>query len=81
MLLSLLSICFLFSKEASVATLPLPLKKLLFIYCCDCTHFSLVVASGGYSLVPTPGLLVVASLVAKYRLRAHRLQELCAWAQ
>lgn len=74
MLLSLLSICFLFSKEASVATLPLPLKKLLFIYCCDCTRFSLVVPSGRYSLVPMRGLLVGASLVAKHGFRAHRLQ-------
>ena len=45
--------------------------KICFIYLavlglCCCTGFSLVVASGGYSPVAVPGLLiVVASLVAE----------------
>ena len=37
-------------------------------------RLSLVVASGGYSLVSVRGLLItVASLVVEHRLKAHRL--------
>ena len=36
---------------------------------CCCIGFSLVVASGGYSLVIDRLLIAVASLVAKHRLR------------
>ena len=51
------------------------LKIILFIYfwavlgLCGCTVFSLVAASGGYSLVGVLGLLTeVASLVVEHRL-------------
>ena len=40
-----------------------------------CVGFSLVVTSGGYSLVAVCGLLIaVASLVVEHRLQAHGLQ-------
>ena len=40
-----------------------------------CVGFSLVVASGGYSLLAVCGLLIaVASLVVEHRLQVHGLQ-------
>ena len=49
---------------------------------CSCVSFSLVAASGGYSLVAVHGILiVVTSLVAQNRLQAAGFSSCSTWAQ
>ena len=69
LLLLLTSVFALGSSKVAVGFFGFFFKLILFLavlgLCC-CTGFSLVVASGGYSPVAVPGLLiVVASLVAE----------------
>ena len=64
-ILTILSLFFFLSIYLSLAVLGLSC----------CVGFSLVVTSGGYSLVAVCGLLIaVASLVVERRLQAHGLQ-------
>ena len=44
---------------------------MLCLHCC--IGFSLVVVSGGYSLVVVCGLLIAVAFLAEHSLKAHRL--------